>query len=258
MQTERSVGAAVALVITSIFWTAVAGAQVPQAELARSISHGDPYERFAAALQIREMGPGSASPALRDALVSALQEEAQRFLAYRRGEAPHVDIDLLGMLGLIVGEYRDPRALQALTDALGTGPGAARGLAAFGDPAVPYLVGVVRSDETPGVITDALLGLRFIAEGNGQIPLSPSSHEDLIAVARERMGPKQSSFAILVRAIDLAIALDEPELREFVEAMARDPSEVQSRLGYWTPRGIDRTVEWATERLNGVPPLPRW
>lgn len=207
---------------------------------------------------MREMGPENADPALREALVSAFAEEAAAYPAYWRGEVPSPDVDAIGMLAMVVGEFRDRRAMPSFTDALGLGPAIARGLAAFGDPAVSDLVEAARSGERQAIITDALLALRFLAEGVGQIPLTPSSREELIAVARKRLEPKQSSFAFLVRAIDLAVALGDPELREIVEAMAADPAEVESRLENLSPLGIQRTMERARERLGGEPPLPRW
>jgi hypothetical protein len=161
-------------------------------------------------------------------------------------------------LALVVGEFKDPRAMQPLTYVLGNGSVAARGLAAFGDPAVPYLVEAARTGETTEVITAALVGLRFLAEGVGEIPLTSSSREELIAVARDRIGPRQLSAAILVRAIDLAAVLDEPELTVVVEALAADPSEVASRLESPTARGVELTVNWARDRLRGEPPLPRF
>jgi hypothetical protein len=257
MKTNGWVVAAVGLLTGSLLWPGHGAAQVAQVELARSIAQGSSYERFAAARRVWEMGPENADPPLREALVAAFREEAERYRTYRRGEAPMPDVDALGTLALVIGEYRDPRALQPFTAVLGLGPAIARGLAAFGDPAVPLLVEVVRTGERTAVVADALIALRFIAEGNGQVPLSPSSREELTTVAREGMEPKHP-YSQIVWAIDLAAVLDVPELREIVQAIAADVAEVESRLENPNEARVDRVQEWAKQRLRGVPPLPRW
>lgn len=204
------------------------------------------------------MGPEKASPALREALISAFLEEGRGYAAYRRGEAPQPDLSAVGTLAIVVGEFTDLRALPAFENALGLGPAIARGLAAFGEPAVPSLLEAARTGERSSIITDALLALRLIAEGKGQVPLSPSSREALIAVARARIEPKQASFVFLVRAIDIAVVLDDPGLIDTVEQMAADPTEVEVRLESPSSRAVEMTVERAQERLRGEPPLPRW
>jgi hypothetical protein len=259
MKISRRVGATITVVLGLMLSPGAAQAQVDQAELARQLAKGGAAERYGAAYQVREMGPENAHPALREALILAFTEEAEAYRAYQRGETPVPDdLSAVGMLVTVVGHFRDPRAIQPLTNVLGTGPAAAWGLAAFGDPAVPYLVEAARSGEGSEVIVDALIGLRFLAEGVGQVPLTPSSREELIAVARERMAPEQSPFYILVWAIDLAAVLDDPRLRQTVEALAADPAEAEARLKNPSARGIEVTVERAKERLRGKPPLPRW
>jgi hypothetical protein len=258
MKIKRWVGAAPTLVLGLILSVGPTEAQVDQVELTRQIAEGGPAERFGAAYQVYEMGPENAGPALREALLLAFEEEAEAYRAYRQGEGPRPDIDVVGRLAAVVAEFRDPRAMQPLRDALGIASGAIRGLAAFGDPAVPYLVDAARTGETTEVITSALLALRFLAEGVGHVPLTSDSREDLIALARERMAPGQSSFTVLGRAIDLAVVLDDPGLWETVHAMAADPSEVASRLENPTARGVEWAAERARERLRGEPPLPRW
>jgi hypothetical protein len=246
-------------------WLGTANAQVAQAELAQRVSEGGALARYGAALQVRDMGPENASPVLRDALVTAFAEEAEAFQAYQRGEAPQVDVSTIGMLATVVGEFRDPRAMQSFMDVLGVGNAVSRGLAAFGDPAVPLLVEAARTGAAKGsgerseVVVDALIALRFLAEGTGQIALSSSSRQELVSVARERLlGARQASFSFLTRAIDLAAVLDDPELMRIVEAMATDPAEVASRLQNPSARAIERVQERARARLRGEPPLPSW
>lgn len=258
MKIERRMGPAVTLVLGLALSAGPTEAQVDQLELARQLEEGGSAERFGAAFQVDEMGPENAGPALREALLEAFAEEAEKYRLYRQGEGPSPDIDVVGRLAAVVAEFRDPRALQPLRDVLGLASGAIRGLAEFGDQAVPHLVDAARTGESTEVVTSALLALRFLAEGVGHVPLSSASHEELVTLARERMAPGQSSFTVLGRAIDLAVVLDDPGLMEMVEAMAAEPSEVSARLENPTVRGIEWAGERARERLRGEPPLPRF
>jgi hypothetical protein len=264
MKTERWMSSAATFLFGFAFCLGTAQAQVAQAELAQRVTEGGLQVRYGAALQVLDMGPENADAVLRDALVSAFAKEAEAMQAYRRGEAPMPDLSTIGALATVVGEFRDPRAIESFMDVLGYGPAIARGIAAFGEPAVPYLVEAARTGmperggEFTAVVTDALIALRFLAEGVGQIPLSPSSRQELIAVARERLEPKQSSFSFLFWATDLAYVLGDPELMQVVEAMAADPSEVASRLENPSEWAVEEVSAWAKARLSGEPPLPRW
>jgi hypothetical protein len=258
MKTGRWVGTTAALLCGSIFWTGSAEAQVDQAELAQQIAQSESPGRFGLAVRVREMGPENADPALREVLVTVFSEEAAKYSAYWRGEAARPDLDAIGMLAMVVGEFRDPRAIPSFMSAIGLGPAIARGLAAFGEPAVPHLVEAARSGERSAIVIDALIALRFVAEGVGHIPLTPSSRQELIAVARTRLEPRQSSFSFLTRATDLAYVLGDPELMQIVEAMAVDPPEVASRLENPSELAVERVQERAKARLSGEPPLPSW
>lgn len=245
----------------------VAEAQVDQGQLADQLRHGDRAAQFAATQRVLDIGPELAGQPVRDALISAMAEEGERQAAWRRGEAPRPEHpEMIARMAWVVSQWEDPRAIEPLAQALGTGAGAIRGLARFGEPAVRATVDVARTGQGPGssaLVSDALLALRFLAEGVGRIPLSASSREQITLVARERLEPTpiQPSVAILWRAIDLAIVLHDPELREIVEAMAADPSEIESRLAHLDglqPEHVERIRQVAVDGLNGIPPLPRW
>lgn len=194
-------------------------------------------------------------------MISALADEAERDAAWRRGEARGLEnAETVAQMAWVVAQFEDPRAVEALVGALGTGAGAIWGLATLGEPAVGATVEAARTREGKGstdIVTDALLALRFLAEGVGRIPLSPSSRQQIIAVATERLEPKQRP-AVLRAAIDLAFVLDDPGLRAIVEAMAVDPAEVEARQDNLEPERVARTRQRAAERASGVPPLPRW
>jgi hypothetical protein len=245
-------------VLLVCFAGGVAEAQVDQNQLIERLRHGDRDARAHVTAAVLDMGPRHAGPHLREALISALADEAERDAASYRGEA---HAETVAQMAWVVAQFEDPGAVDALVGALGTGAGAIWGLATLGEPAVRATVEAARTREGRGssaIVTDALLALRFLAEGVGHVPLSPSSREQIIAVARERLEPKQPYVSVLNRAIDLAIVLDDPGLRATVEAIAVDPAEVEARVENPSPRGVEWVLKAAVERVSGVPPLPRW
>lgn len=262
MTALRTVSNAVAAWLFVGFAGGVAEAQVDQGQLVEQLRHEDRAARFSATQRVLDMGPDHASPPLREALITALADEGDRYTAWRRGDAPRPAYpEMIARMAWVAAHWEDVRAIEPLARALGTGSGAIWGLARFGEPAVEATIEAARTREGLGstaIVTDALLALRFLAEGVGRTPLSASSRERIMAVARERLEPKQPHASILRRAIDLAVVLDDPELRRLVEAMAADPGEVESRLEHAEPDHIERTRERAAQRLGGEPPLPRW
>ncbi len=262
MKALRWMSRSAVAVLLVCFAGGVAEAQVDQDQLIERLRHGDRDARARAAQAVLEMGPRNAAPPLRKAMISTLVDEVERDAAWRRGEAHGAEnAETVAQMAWVVAQFEDPRAVEALVGALGTGAGAIWGLATLGDPAVGATVAAARTREGRGstdIITDALLALRFLAEGVGRVPLSPSSREQVTAVARERLEPKQPYVSILRRAIDLAVVLDDPGLRAIVAAIAADPAEVEARVENPSKRGVEWVREAAVERLSGVPPLPRW
>ena len=63
-------------------------------------------------------------------------------------------------------------------------------------------------------------------------------------------------FTTLWHSIDLAIATEDPKLRQIVELMATFTSEIVAR-GVTDSDLVARTQQRAAERLAGVPALPR-
>lgn len=95
--------------------------------------------------------------------------------AWRRGEAPRPEHpEMIARMAWVVSHcWDDPRAIGPLAQALGTGSGATRGLARFGEPAVRATVEAARTREGIGstaIASSALMALRFLAEGVGQPP----------------------------------------------------------------------------------------
>ena len=251
--------------VAAALHTASLNAQVDQRALAQQLLRGGIGERSRALETARAIQPRNIGPELRAALISTLEREGQlharRDEADRRGEAvePLEDPEFIFRVSSVVAELRDPLAIPALTGALGTGSGSpvTKALVAFGEQAVPALVEPVGSPRaSPYVVDGALIVLRFLVEGAGPQPLSASSLNNIRRGAKSRLTGKQY-FTTLWWAIDLAVALDDAELRRIVGSLASDPDEVVAR-GIDDPELIEETQRLAAERLAGVPPKPRW
>ncbi|MGH7612990.1 MAG: hypothetical protein ACREMW_02970 [Gemmatimonadales bacterium] len=243
--------------------TATVQAQVDQSALARQILGGNSRERSRALEAAGALGP-QIGLELRAALIKSLERanevQAQRYHADLRGEPLEPlleDPEFTARVSRVVAELRDPWAIPALVGALGTGSPVTRALVAFGEEAVPALLGAVRSPEsTHYVVEEALVAFRFLVEGAGPHPLSAGTLNEIRRATKQRLTGKQY-FTTLWDAIDLAIALKDPDLRRIVKSLASDRDAVVAR-GIEDPETIEETQRLAAERLAGVPPQRRW
>lgn len=160
-------------------------------------------------------------------------------------------------MALLVLQFEDPRSIPGLVEALTSSPPAAHALARFGEPAARALLARLRDETDSNVIRGGLISLRFMAEGIGREPITSGTRAAMKELAHRLLAEKQRFVGTIRFAIDLAVALDDPALREVVEALAEDRD---GRLARWytDPRDIDGTQKWAADRLAGIPPLPRW
>jgi len=262
METRRQVVLLVIALFAVALGPATVQAQVDQRALARQILSGSAGDRSRALEAARALGPQNMGPELRTALIGALEREgrtrAQRYEADLRGEAlePLEDPEFIARVASVVAELRDPRAIPALTSALGTGSPVTRALVDFGEQAVPSLLAAVKSPATIHyVVEDALLVLRLMVEGAGPHPLSTATLNEIRGAAKQRLTGKQY-FTTLWDAIDLGMALDDPDLKRIVQSLASDRGEVVAR-GIDDPDTIGETQRLAAERLAGVPPKRR-
>lgn len=240
--------------------SAFAQVVVDQQAVAAALLGGDRAEKLRAVDRARAVGR-DASPQLRSALITTLEREsamrAERWRSAQRGETlePIMD-DLYGSVAQAVVELRDPATIPALAGALGTGLMVIRAMAEFGEPAVPAILNVISAPGSRSIAADGgLLALRFIVEQQGLDALPPA-HMEQIRVSTLRHLQSPGSITTLWRAIDLAVTLNDPGLIRIVEFIATDPDEVIAR-GVKDQDLIERTQERATDRLAGVPPLPR-
>ena len=234
---------------------------IDQAEVARRLLTGNGSERGRALVSVLQIGREFVTRQLRSALITALEREGRlvaEIRAHRARGAVVPDLEnpeLIAGLAKVVATFREPRVIPALAGALGNSPQAIHALAEFGEPAAPAVFQVIENTASGSVEMDALLTLRFMAEGVGG-PLTAGTRDRMRQVARERLTTQQNSIVAVWQAIDLAVALDDAELRQLVQSLASNRNAVIA-LRSTDAELITRTQRLAAERLAGVPPRPR-
>lgn len=259
MDTRRQFGL-ILLALFAAFGAVTAQAQVDQSALARQLLAGNVRERDDALETARALAPQQIGSELRAALIQVLERgnhvRELQYEAGRRGEtlAAADDAEFVVHVSWVVAALGDPRAIPALIGALGTGALPTRALVNFGEQAAPALLAAVRTPTTMHYIVDeALIALRFLVEGKGPQPLVAGTLSDIRLAAKLRLTGKQY-FTTLWHAIDLAIALKDPELRQIVQSLASDREEVLAR-GIKESE-VPETQRRAAQRLAGVPAEP--
>jgi len=259
MRTACFVTLVMCAVLAPVDRPALAQSEPDERALAQQLLGTDRRARAAAFQAARTIGARAVGPELRAALI-ALLERQNRLVAEvtRRGGivADYEDPEFMAALARFVAELQDPAAIPVLAEAVDGGLPVIRALARFGERAVPALVAVAASaDRHYTEVDHALRALRFIVEDPGSHPLSTRAREAVRVVVRARL-TGTPYFTTLWQAIDLAAALDDPELMAIVTALAHDTREVMAR-GVTDPELVRRTQELARDRLAGFPPQPR-
>ncbi len=166
--------------------------------------------------------------------------------------------ELMGSLSRAVAALHDPRTIPALAESLGVGFAAIRTLAGFGELAAPAVLGVVMSPRSTGsAVNEGLIALRFMVEGSrtGR-PLSPSTLARITEAAEHHLTTSPRFIGTVWWAIDLAVTLEDPNLRTIVQRYASDPN-LAVAMGAFDPDVVAQTQRRAADGLAGVPPLPR-
>lgn len=244
---------------------ASAEAQVSQQELAGQLLGEDIAARYRALGALRELGPKNAGAELRSALFEALERETElrrerEEILRAEGEIePHPDPEFAWRLTEVIVALEDTAAIPVLARGIGNGSTAAVwALVGYGERAAPSVIEVARSPSSDSYTASwALIGLRAMVEGQASNPLSAQTLAAMRAVAEQRLQEQQTVGAMPLRpAIDLAVVLGDPHLREMVERLANDPAELRA-LGVTDPGLIERTQRHAKQRLAGESPKPR-
>src|SRR6266545_3856666 len=247
------------VLLATVLCTTIAEGQQDQRELARQLLQGSRAERSQALEAARGLGRTQMGPELRAALITVLDKNNRLVLeAAKRKQALETveDPEFIAHVAHAVSQLDDPKSIPALAGALGSGstfvPDA---LADFGEQAAPAVLGVVTSPRSDyNAVDDGLIALRFMVEETGPRPLSARTLDQIRAAANQRLTSKQY-FTTLWRAIDLAVTLNDPGLRQIVQSLASDTTEVIAR-GVTNMVIVTRTQQRAAQRLTGGRAMP--
>jgi hypothetical protein len=229
--------------------------EADQQLIAKQLLSEDKKQRDAALSRALALRAEMTGPVLRGALITLLEQ-----LNTVRAEAWSDNMsagdvenpETVSAVHRAVARLNDSKAIPALADAMGMFT-TVRVLTAFGEQAAPDVLRVVMSpDSTSYAVEDGLRVLRWMIESQGQSPLSAGTLAQIREAADHRLNDGVRVFTTLWYAIDLAMALNEPELRRHVQMLATVPSAVIAR-GVLDPELIKKTQQRATDRLAGLP-----
>ncbi len=260
MSKAQYVSVCAAMIVGVLFAARIADAQVDQRSLGEQLLGQNIEQRTKALNAVQRMKAADVKEDLRVALIRLLQRTNQTVRDALQTGQPLDQLEdpaFISAVSRVVASLGDPRAIPALAEAIYGGTGAARALAEFGEAAVPELLRVVTAAKSHYTAVDhALIALRMIAEQAQYRSVSRATRLQMQAAAAQRLEQPQY-FTTLWRAIDLAVVLKDPALRQVVEAIASRPDSIASR-GIDDPVIVEKTQKRAAERLAGVPPLPRF
>jgi len=169
------------------------------------------------------------------------------------------DPEFFARLTEAVIELHDPRSIDALVGVLGTGSTRTPiALADFWELAAPKVLAVAEASDNAFQVDHALIALRCMVEHIREHPLSDETLETVANLAEQRLTDPQllaSNGVILMKAIDLAVALGDPRLRKLVESIASDADAIRSR-GVRGPDLVERVQRHSADRLEGIHARP--
>ena len=244
----------VAFLCPALLGATVVQVQSDQGALARHLLSDDADAQrraFAAAAAIPAQ---ELTPEIRSALITLLEQKnaiVARALERSIPLSTVEDPEFVSAVSRKVAELKDRRAIPALARSIYGGDTAAKALAAFGDASVAPVVAVVTAPTSHyDFVAFGLTALRHLVEQSRQRPMSPEAREQIRGAALERLtGPEH--FVALWRAIDLATALEDPELAGIVSSLAYDSQALATR-GLTDPEVVEQTHARARDRLAGV------
>jgi hypothetical protein len=256
----------------------IAAAQTDHQALAQQILEGDDRAaNHAVALAERLLREGEeVGPELRAALITALKRQNRAYrdhvgMIHAGRRDPEIERAFWGEGYISLTEavimLRHPETIEALAGALTIGEPPARYLAKFGEEAAPVLLAIAEGEAwEQAQAMAAIRALRLMIDEPHGAPLSPSTLVRIRRLAREQLSGKVAypaavdtirsrDDARIRAAISLALALDDPSLREFVQAIAKEPAAVR-RLGIEASAEIANIQSSAARELAERP--RRW
>ena len=231
-----------------------AWAQQRQAELAADLLGDNGVRRERAVFVADALGPSRMSEDVRIALITLLEQfNDEQDVAEAQGIALEsvVQGEFFLWVARVVATLDDPRAISALAR-VGNhafSKHVASGLARLGEQALPAIVTVIdasRAGESKFAVRTNLLAISMMVGDGGADRLSASAREDIVRVTRDSFWSQRGTT--IRKAIDIAVALDEPELVQMVVAISQDPSIVAERGldGFM----VDRVHKHAVDALS--------
>ncbi len=242
--------AAVALVVP-----ALAFVQAKQGVLREQLLSSDQSISGRAIETVTRLEPNQVDDATRNALIAVLQRERARALH----RTSSTEDDMLGPVVRAIVRLHDPRFVPELAATLLIGPIVPKELAHHGDAAAVAVLATLRKHDV--MLTernDGLIALRMIVELTPPTRLSTGTRQQIQVLAGQylaRDAGLDEMGVLLTRAIDLAVVLGDPGLREIVRRIANDPAESAARGT--VPSRISFVQKRAADRLAGALPLPR-
>lgn len=199
-------------------------------------------ERGRALRLATELGP-RASAELKAAVIEAAWAEWRNDL-----DRPPTSEAIFDYMDAVAG-LRDPRAIPFLVEVLNHGAVATNALADLGTAAFPAVLTAVKDpagidmDVSGGVTT-----LRFMVEDGS---LNARQLEQVREVARERLSGTQNLFVVKA-AVQLAIALGDPELRRIVERIAADRATAEALVSPYMSSGKPASRDYRNWAIDSV------
>ena len=256
---------AVLLLSTLVRSSEAAQTQPDQVQIASTLANGSPDERTAAITAVRNISVPQRTPLLVSALVQELDrlrhEQEQRQLALQTGlplPPSSEQGEYLFSVIEVVTQHKDPVFIRPLMPFIGTGNKVVNSIAAFGELAAADVAAIAASGlSSPTDVHSALFTLRRMLEQPSEYSLSPRSTRLIIDVAKQRLTGIQKP-AVIIEAVDLAVATGDLELIQRVQMLAGNQAAV-NRLGISEPTLVADIQKKATVALaaRGLSPLAR-
>jgi len=214
-------------------------AQSQQAALAEDILNCDREQCWRAVFVAEALGPSRMSEDVRVALMTLLErynDELDSALSRGIVRQDVVDGEFFLQVADVVAALDDVRTIPVLVRVgnHGFSRRVAHSLAAFGEQALPTILEAIDAPEVSDFsFSNNLFAISIMVKDGGADLLSVSARQELIRVARNGLHSQRGGAALDV--IDLAVALNEPDLVRTVREFSQDTSELIAR-------GVDRTT----------------
>jgi hypothetical protein len=208
----------------------------PQPAVVRDLLGTDFKSQNEAAQNALDIAPKNRSEELWSAIFSEADrlnhEMLRRADSIKKGETVRPDHALGEYRGLILqlaAQSDDPAVIQILVESNGS-PVAMKGMAKFGEKAVPQLAAAAASSTlTADQIAGVLGAFEMMLSASAFHPISAESKNMMVDAARTGLGANEDP-TIVFAAIGLAVETRDADLRQQVQEWANDPVRLKPKL----------------------------